>query len=60
MEDWQVKLQIQAMAIMVEVEGMKAENVSRIDNGHSIAYDDFAFSEKSQELMVIAAQICNR
>ena len=60
MEDWQVKLHIQAMAVMVEVEGMKAENVQRIDNGNSIAYDDSAFCEKSEELRAIANEICNR
>jgi len=26
MEDWQVQLQLQAMAVMVRVEGMKADN----------------------------------
>lgn len=60
MQDWQVKLQIQAMAIMVEVEGMKAENVQRIDNGHSIAYDDGAFCEKAGELRELAQEMCNR
>ena len=60
MEDWQVKLQIQAMAIMVEVEGMKAENADRADKGHSIAYDDCSFHEKSKELSVIANEMCSR
>lgn len=57
MSDWQVKLQLEAMALMVEVEGMKACNQDRLSNGHSIAYDDMAFQGMADAIRNIANQI---
>jgi len=60
MEDWQVKLQIQAMALMVEVEGMKAENTHRKDCGLSLAYCGDSFDIVAAQLNNLAHEMCNR
>lgn len=47
---------IEAMAIMVYVEGMKILNKERLADGGSVAYDEYHFYEKSEELRVLAAR----
>jgi hypothetical protein len=41
---------IECQRILVDVEGMKAENQQRILLGHSLAYTEDAFQKKSVEL----------
>jgi hypothetical protein len=57
MESWQVRLQIEAMACVVRVEGMKAENQARIQNGEAIAYVAGHFNEEAGELSRLAREI---
>ena len=52
MEDWQLRLQIEAMAIMARVEGMKAENMARMRRDEAVAYDEDAFFELADDLDV--------
>lgn len=40
-----------------DIEGMKAENMQRSLLGQSMAYDDLAFEEVSQRLMMIAKEL---
>lgn len=57
MEDWQLRLQIEAMAIMVNVEGMKAENRSRRRKDQAEAYGEDAFFELAEALDFKASQL---
>ena len=45
-----LQLQIQAMAVMVRVDGMKAENQVREQLGHSLAYQEDSFEIMACEL----------
>lgn len=42
------------LAVQAEVEGMKAMNQTRIQEGHAVAYDDVAFVSKAEELRNLA------
>jgi len=44
-------------SIMVQVEGMKVENVRRQDQGYTMAYDDSAFAEMSDEIDKIVDKV---
>ena len=46
-------------AILKEIEGMKAENIERQEQGHALAYDGDAFFEAAQQLDVLAVHINN-
>lgn len=59
MKDWQVKIWIQAQAIVAEIEGMKSENdLAKICN-NTIPYGEDAFFRKSFELQELAREIVN-
>ena len=60
LQDWQVKLQLQAMACMVRVEGMKAENQYCKIYNRNPAYSEGRFAEEAQQIESIAQEICNR
>lgn len=47
---------IEAMAIMVEVEGMKILNKERMEDGASVAYDEHYFYQKAEELRAISSR----
>ena len=57
MEDWQVKLQIDAMAYLVEMEGMNAENIIRESKGESLAYTAEDFNYIASEMRNLAHHI---
>lgn len=57
MEGWQVKLQIEAMAYLAEIEGMKAENAIRESKGESLAYTGEDFNYIASEMRNIAQHI---
>ena len=44
-------------AIEAEIEGMKALNAERIQNGHTPAYDEVAFGNVADELIEIAEEL---
>lgn len=48
-----------AMSTHAEVEGMRAENESRIQRGESLAYPESEFNDAAQELSGIAQEILN-
>lgn len=50
MSPYNLQLQIQAMAIMVRVEGMKAENQQRLQQQESMQYYEDAFEIMACEL----------
>lgn len=58
MKDWQVRLQMQAMAAMIRVEGMKAENMQRAHRGESMAFAEDDFEMIAKEVDVLAHEIC--
>lgn len=60
MHDWQVKLQLEAMAIVVRVEGMKAENIQREHVGASLAWDEYAFYGCANEIESLAREMVMR
>lgn len=45
-----LQLQIQAMSVMVRVDGMKSENQAREQLGHSLAYQEDSFEEMACQL----------
>ena len=49
--------QIKGVACVAEIEGMKAENQQRLQNGQSVAYGDDAFQVVSDTLTKIAIQL---
>jgi len=44
-------------ALLVQVEGMKAENQHRLDCGNSIAYGEDAFFEKARAIVGIGEHV---
>lgn len=46
-------------AAQARIEGMKAENIERQEQGHALAYDGDAFFEAAQQLDVLAVHINN-
>ena len=58
MLDWQIPIYLQAQAVIIEVEGMKAANQERsIDGNHCLQYDEKAFDQKAAELNQLAQDI---
>ena len=57
MEDWQIKLYLEAQAEMVRVDGMKAENMHRQQNGESMAYTNEDFMLCAHNIELLARQI---
>lgn len=45
------------LAKSAELEGMKAENLTRDRNGAALAYDDAAFAQVSRDLEELAAGV---
>lgn len=45
-----LQIQIQAMAIMVRVDGMKADNAIRFNKGENFAYDESDFEYQADQL----------
>ncbi len=45
-----LKFEIQMHRIVAEIEGMKAENLHRLNVGQSVAYGDEAFFQRAKEL----------
>lgn len=54
MDNAAVKRYVLASAVNAEVAGMVAENISREQNGESIAYVEGHFQEKAEELHNLA------
>ena len=54
MNDWQLSIYIESMAITVEVEGMKAENKQCEAMKKSMAYVEDDFFKKAENLYVLA------
>lgn len=50
MESWRARLLLQAQAVLVRVEGMKAENSQREHRGESMAYTEDDFEDKACEI----------
>ena len=57
LEDWHIRNWVSAQMIMVEVEGMKAENEHRKMQGLSQAYGEEAFQCKVAELQGIEREL---
>jgi len=56
MTDYTVKRLALVLAIHAEIEGMKALNAERLQNGYTLGYDDNAFCDKAEELRILAAK----
>lgn len=50
MNEYDVKRLGLILAVQAEIEGMKAENQTRVQNGEALAYSDTDFSSKAAEL----------
>ena len=57
LEDWHLRILIQSQAIMVEAEGMKAENDNRKYKGEAQAYDEDKFDGLRMELDYLSRQL---
>ena len=57
LEDWHLRINIQAQAVLVEVEGMKIENLARQKAGEPLAYNEVDFQQKSDELVDLAREL---
>jgi hypothetical protein len=57
MQDWQVRLYLQAQSVVVEVEGMKAENEHWRSQNEPPKYREDEFSLKAQEIESISREI---
>lgn len=57
MQDWQVKLQLECMAVMARVEGMKAQNMRDTHNGSKPQYDYDDFDALACEIEGMAQEI---
>lgn len=60
MDPYDLRILIQAMSIMVRVEGLKAANQQREHRGESIAYDEDSFDELANELDEIVKKLIKR
>ena len=56
MTDCTVKRLALILAVQAEIEGMKALNTERLQNGYTPGYDDGAFCDKAEELRILAAK----
>jgi hypothetical protein len=54
-EYYNVKRLALILAIQAEIEGMKAENMQREQDNHSIAYLYPQFADKAEELRILAS-----
>lgn len=55
MNEYNVKRYILALSVQAEIEGMKAENMQREQNKQSMAYNEYNFNEKAEELRSLAS-----
>jgi hypothetical protein len=53
--DWQLPIYIESMAIIADIEGMKALNAERADQGKALAYDEQSFIDRGNELRQLAS-----
>jgi len=56
MNIYDLKRLAEILAIQAEIEGMKAENLQRESQGHSIAYGEDAFAQEAENLRYVAAK----
>ena len=56
MTDYTVKRLALILAVQAEIEGMKALNAERLQDGYAPGYDDKAFYNKAEELRILAAK----
>lgn len=54
MNEYDVKRLALVLALQAEIEGMKAENVTRERHGLAVAYDEGAFAEMAEKLRNLA------
>ncbi len=54
MDHFNVKRFALVLAVQAEIEGMKAANMDREQQGHSMAYDEYAFKDKAEQLRSLA------
>lgn len=61
LQDWQVRYMLLAQAELVLVEGMKAKNLERADQGLAQAYGEEAFYSSYQEIqrLIIGISLVN-
>lgn len=57
LEEWQLKIYLQAQAEMIRVEGMKVENSQRVLRGEAAAYSEEAFCVSADEIDRLAHEI---
>lgn len=48
------------VAAQARIEGMKATNIERQENGHALAYDESAFNLEAFSLEQLAIQVINQ
>ena len=56
MTDYTVKRLALILAVQAEIEGMKALNAERLQNGYTPGYNDDAFYDKAEELRTLATK----
>lgn len=54
MNDYTVKRLALVLAVQAEIEGMKAENMQREQQGYSMAWTEIDFCQKAEELRNLA------
>lgn len=54
MNEYDVKRLALVLALQAEIEGMKTENIARINQNYAIAYDEAAFQEMAERLRNVA------
>lgn len=57
MQDWQVKLMLEAQAAMVRVEGMKASNAQALHCHDAPYHEKYKFDEEAGEIERLAREI---
>lgn len=57
MEGWEARIVIQSNAVMVRVEGMKAQNARDIYNNECPKFDDMDFHNEACELDQLARDL---
>jgi hypothetical protein len=55
MHHYDVKRFALVLAIQAEIEGMKAENMQREQQGYSMAWTETDFCQKAEELRILAS-----
>ena len=56
MNDWQLAIYISSLAVIAEIEGMKAENKQREATQKSMAYVEEDFLKKADDLYGLARE----